>query len=242
MNQTAFHKARQEISARRVSAQAEQERRCEEIAKKIPQISEINHQLSQSIFKILNGEDIKVIQKKNLDAQQYCSRLLIEKGYPGDYLDIHYTCSHCNDTGYAENGQYCSCLTELVASYAVADMHKQSQIRLCTFEEFSLEYYRGHTCYSDMKKILDICQKYAFNFSLHSPSMLFYGNVGTGKTHLSLSIVSEVLKKGYHVIYDSVGNLLTKVENEHFRNSNSETNTLELLLCTDLLVLDDLGT
>ena len=242
MNQTAFHKARQTISARRISAQTEQELHCEEIEKKIPEISEINHKLSQSILSILSGEDIEVIKKKNLEAQQYCSRLLIEHGYPGDYLDIHYTCCHCNDTGYAENGQYCSCLTELVASYAVADMHEQSQIRLCTFEEFSLEYYKGHACYSYMMKILDMCKKYAFNFSQDSPSMLFYGDVGTGKTHLSLSIVSEVLKKGYHVIYDSVGNLLAKVENEHFRNNNPETDTLELLLHTDLLILDDLGT
>lgn len=242
MNQTAFQKARQEISARRISAQVEQEKRCQEIEKKIPEISEINHKLSQSIFSILNGEDIEAVRKRNLEAQQYCSRILVSHGYPGDYLDLHYTCRNCNDTGYAENGQYCSCLTKLVAFHAVEDMHEQSQIRLCTFEEFSLEYYKDHACYADMKKILDACQKYAFNFSQHSPSMLFFGNVGTGKTHLSLSIVSEVLKKGYHVIYDSVGNLLTKIENEHFRNSNPEISTLKLLLNTDLLVLDDLGT
>ncbi|MDE6087992.1 MAG: ATP-binding protein, partial [Oscillospiraceae bacterium] len=86
-------------------------------------------------------------------------------------------------------------------------------------------------------------QDYAANFSRDSQSLLFWGKAGTGKTHLSLSIVTEVLKKGNDIIYDSIGNLLSKVESEHFQNNNApETDTLQLLLNTDLLVLDDLGT
>lgn len=242
MNQIAFQKAIQEISSRRIHAQAENERRCQEINQKIPQISEINRQLSQTVIRILNGENIEAVKRQNLDAQRYCAQLLANHGYPRDYLDLHYTCEKCQDTGYTNNGQYCTCLEKLISSFAIADMNQNAQIKLCSFEHFSLDYYKGHECYSSMAKILAGCKKYATNFNLNSPSMLFYGDVGIGKTHLSLSIVTEVLKQGYAVIYDSVGNLLSKIENEHFKNSNPEKNTLTFLLNVDLLVLDDLGT
>ncbi|MDE5885568.1 MAG: ATP-binding protein [Oscillospiraceae bacterium] len=246
MSQTAFQRALQEVSARRIRAQMEQEERCQEIEKKIPGIAEINRQLSQSLLRIMRGEDIDVIQKQNLEAQRLCAQKLETYKYPGNYLDIHYTCPACCDTGYVNDGQYCQCVKKLASIYAVADMHETAQIQLCRFEDFSLAYYQEpETCkyYAYMSNVLKFCQDYAANFSQDSQSMLFWGKAGTGKTHLSLSIVTEVLKKGYDVIYDSTGNLLSKVESEHFRSHDTpETDTLQLLLDTDLLVLDDLGT
>ena len=68
-----------------------------------------------------------------------------------------------------------------------------------------------------------------------------YGKTGLGKTHLSLAVANRVLEKGYSVIYDSIINILQKIEREHFsRDHNYET--LDLVMKTDLLILDDLGT
>ena len=67
------------------------------------------------------------------------------------------------------------------------------------------------------------------------------GNTGLGKTHLSLSIANEVLSKGYSVIYDSIINILHKIENEHFGRDKTN-DTLSLINETELLILDDLGT
>ena len=69
-----------------------------------------------------------------------------------------------------------------------------------------------------------------------------YGKTGLGKTHLSLAIANEVLKKGFSVLYDSVINFLRQVEKEHFGRETRNSDTLELLLSCDLLILDDLGT
>ncbi|MBR0485838.1 MAG: ATP-binding protein [Oscillospiraceae bacterium] len=247
MNQKIFQKAMQTISMRRIKAKTENEQHYQEINDKIPEIAEINYQLAQTSTRILMGEDIEILKRQNLQAQRYCAQLLVNHGYPADYLDIHYTCEKCQDTGYSEGG-YCSCLEKLIASLGTMEMTQQTQLKLCNFNQFNLEYYKGKitddgiNCYASMSNILQRCRQYAANFHPHASSLLFFGDVGVGKTHLSLSIVTEVLKQGYEVIYDSIGNLISRIEHEHFSREKSEEDTLQLLLNTDFLVLDDLGT
>ena len=72
--------------------------------------------------------------------------------------------------------------------------------------------------------------------------LFIYGGAGLGKTHLSLAIANQVLRRGYSVLYDSVINFLRQVEREHFGRASGDDDTLELLLSCDLLILDDLGT
>ena len=131
-------------------------------------------------------------------------------------------------------------------------MQRDTQLKLCSFEQFSLKYYEGKTitdsngmerdCYKIMKNTLSKCIEYASHFGNTSESMLFVGKAGLGKTHLSLSIAKAVLETGHEVIYDSVINLLAKIEKEHFGKSDNDMDTLSLLLDVDLLILDDLGT
>ena len=251
MNQNAFQEALNIVSQRRIKAKVENERRYREINKKIPEIAEVNYQLAQTALRILAGEDIEILKRQNLQAQRYCAQLLTNHGYPADYLDIHYTCEKCQDTGFREN-RYCECLEKLISSASIEKMNQETHLQLRTFDQFSLEYYKGIVkknakgeevdCYLKMKKALEFCKQYAANFSTNSSNLLFFGKVGVGKTHLSLSIVTEVLKKGYAVIYDSIGNLLSQIEQEHFSTEKTEISTLQMVISTDLLVLDDLGT
>jgi DNA replication protein DnaC len=168
-------------------------------------------------------------------------------GYPENYLDVIYKCPDCHDTGYAK-GTFCHCLLALAGKIAAKELNQTAQIQLCQFETFSLDYYRGQKtekgsdCYQAMKKILHYCQHYAEHFNQNSPSILMFGKTGRGKTHLSLSIASVVIEHGYSVLYDSVINFLRRIEQEHFGKSDEDTNTMELLLTCDLLILDDLGT
>ena len=67
------------------------------------------------------------------------------------------------------------------------------------------------------------------------------GKTGLGKTHLSLAIAAKVLEKGYSVIYDSAINILRSIEREHFSRQHS-SEMIDLVMNTDLLILDDLGT
>ena len=119
-------------------------------------------------------------------------------------------------------------------------MNNNSQIKLSSFDTFNLSYYSGND-YHVMKRIFEFTRSYAETFRGNSGSILMFGKTGLGKTHLSLAIANEVLKKGYSVIYDSTINILRKIEKEHF-GKNSFADTLSLILDCDLLILDDLGT
>ncbi|MEE5993007.1 MAG: ATP-binding protein [Oscillospiraceae bacterium] len=255
MNEVIFQEAMKIIQSRRFKAIAEQEARTLEVNSKIPDFASINQQLAQTSIKILgiiqNGgnkeEKLESLKRDNLAAQEFARNLLKENGFPADYLDIHYTCGVCNDTGY-DKGHYCDCLRSAIASVGIAKLRKDTQLQLYSFDQFSLEYYQGKLTPEgkDVQKImksdLEMCMNFARTFQGHSQSMLFYGRAGLGKTHLSLSIAKAVLEQGYEVVYDSVVNLLGKVEQEHFGKAESEIDTLSLLLEADLLILDDLGT
>ena len=254
MNESIFQEALLQVQARRLHAMTENERRYQEVNTAIPPIAEINAQLAQTSVQILDivregsnvQERIEALQRENQEAQRLTAQLLTSYGFPADYLDMHYTCEKCQDTGYA-NGTYCDCLRSAVASVGIARMNRSAQMQLSSFQQFTLDYYKGKTtpqgedCYTEMKKVYNACVNYAANFGHSSPSLLLYGRTGLGKTHLSLAIAREAIKKGNEVIYDSVINLLQQVEKEHFGRERAEIDTLSLLLQADLLILDDLG-
>jgi DNA replication protein DnaC len=127
------------------------------------------------------------------------------------------------------------------------ELSKHMPIKNQRFENFDLSFYpdksdkNGVVPRKIMTSVLKMTKEYAINFTPTSKSLLFIGGVGLGKTHLSLSIVSEVLAKGYDVVYGSAQNLFSAAEREHFSYTGESAKTDALLQC-DLLVIDDLGT
>ena len=249
MDNAIFDKAQSIMTSRRMKAVSENEQRIAEVNQKIPQIREINEVLfntGKELISIISngrGEDVsqKVEQLKqyNLGAQAMSRKILAENGYPEDYLDMHYTCPVCSDTGY--NGdRFCECFRSLCGKLAADELNKSSQLKLSSFNSFSLSYYSGEN-YFAMKKILEYTMQYAATFSPTSKSILMFGQTGLGKTHLSLAIANVVLEKGYSVIYDSAINVLRNIEKEHFSYEHS-SEMIDLVMDTDLLILDDMGT
>ncbi len=257
MKKEHIEEALRQVDARRKRARLINDERFMEINERIPEIAEINHKLfstSRNIMRLIsNGESTKenidALRRQNQQGQLIIKRLLAANGYREDYLEIEslYTCPKCSDTGYC-GGTFCTCLTSLASKLAAAELNKSAQVNLCSFDTFNLNYYKGYKtengfdCYAAMERIYLFCTEYAKSFSTDSPSILMFGNTGLGKTHLSLSIASAVLEKGYSVLYDSVINFLRQIENEHFGRDTSGKDTLSMLLECDLLILDDLGT
>lgn len=249
MDSEIYDKAHAILSQRRAKAQAENDMRIKEINEKIPEIKEINDALfntGRELIRIIteaNGKDvsgkIEQIRQNNLGAQQVAHQLLAMNGFPADYLDMHYTCGKCGDTGY-NGSRICSCLNALFAKLTTEKLNEKAQLALSSFKTFSLGYYQGDDRIA-MERILNYAMNYAANFTPSSESILIFGNTGLGKTHISLAIANEVLQKGYSVIYDSIINILRDVEKEHFSHEKS-SEMLDLITDTDLLILDDLGT
>ena len=247
-------KAENELRRRRAEEKRVAEERLNDIRRKYPEYVTLERELAKTALdvayslKLRDKEKIKeymnVLKKKNLQIQADMRTIIESCGYPSDWLEEHYTCPECKDTGVA-NGRRCACLRQLLRNYAFEELSENSPLRLSSFDTFSPKYYSdravsgGKSDRETMTSIYKYCKSYAENFALNNPSLFFSGNTGLGKTHLSLAIAGEVISKGYGVIYGSCLNLLTKTEDEKFGRENG--NTVEMMNDCDLLVLDDLG-
>ncbi|MDE6789865.1 MAG: ATP-binding protein [Ruminococcus sp.] len=247
MDTAIYDKAHNIMRLRQEKAQAENDKRIQEINEKIPETREINSLLFNTGMEILkaikNGGDVEKnvgkIKEKNLGLQKRLKYLLISNDYPEDYLDMHYICPKCSDTGYIDSS-FCDCMNQLFGRLMAEQFNQNTSLELSHFEDFDLKYYQGED-YIRMQKILNFTRNYAENFTPGAESIMMSGNTGLGKTHLSLAIADSVIRKGIAVIYDSAINVLDSIENEHFSREHSRE-TLDSVLGADLLILDDLGT
>lgn len=250
-----YEAAEARIQARRLAAEAEQERRTAQLHRDIPETAELNKHLHGACLAILRAgayadsretveARVHMIEQHCDDANKMLRQILAAHGYPENYLDIRYTCEKCSDTGFV-NGVPCECLKREIGIVGAERLNAQSQLSLCSFETFSLHYYKNlpQEQYQAMQTIYRTCYDYAEHFSTDSSeSILMLGQTGLGKTHLSLSIANVLLKRGFSVIYDSMGALMMRLDNEKFRGSENDEDTLSMLLDCDLLILDDFGT
>ena len=87
------------------------------------------------------------------------------------------------------------------------------------------------------KRLINDCA--TCSFIKEKKNVIFIGNPGTGKTHLSIALGIQALKKGYKVLFTSVAEML---HNLHISKAdNSYYKKLDYYLSFDLLVLDELG-
>lgn len=77
------------------------------------------------------------------------------------------------------------------------------------------------------------------NFIREKKNIVFVGNPGTGKTHLSIAIAVNALKKGFKVLFTSVSEMLQSLNAS--KADNSYYQKVSYYLEPDLLVLDELG-
>lgn len=250
-----FDKAEAEINRRHVNALADLERRRAEIAVISPEISQINKNLINTSVELSKAimrkdtnikETIEKIRDNNLKGQKLIKTLLDDFGYPIDYLELKFTCSKCQDTGYV-NGYRCDCFNELLRRFSIEDLNQNCNIALNDFNDFNLDFYSDIpderlkiSPKGKMAANLMACKDYALNFNYHAVSLFLSGQTGLGKTFLSSAIAKELMLKGYHVAFDTIQNFLREIENEHFGRV-TDRDTLQLLTNADLVILDDLG-
>ena len=182
------------------------------------------------------------------------SALLASGGLPEDYLEMTYDCPHCKDTGYI-GSRKCRCFIQKECALLYEQSNLQNVFGADSFSTFSLDYYPETpgknglpSPREDAAHALRAAQEFVRDFDdPDKPKELcFYGNVGVGKTFLSHCIASELLQKGYSVLYQPSYDLFEKLARYTF-SSDTETkeNMKEIrdaLFSCELLVIDDLGT
>ncbi len=251
---SVYQKAINILQKRRDGAMLDQQDRIRRAMEKIPELSEIQAELSRigySIsFLLFRSEDPKAevekLQAQSKKLQERKKALLVQNGFEEDALSIKYTCPVCNDTGFV-NERMCTCHRELLKEIERNSIRKIAPVDDCTFDSFCVEYYpeeiaeNGISPRKKAEKILESCRTYAQTFNAHSPNLMFMGGTGLGKTHLSLAIANVVINKGYSVVYGSAGNIFNDLQHENFGRTDNIYYNEQDVLSTDLLIIDDLG-
>lgn len=244
--ETTYKKAFQEKSNRLFERKSKRETLLRAAYTENNRLSEIDCKLAQIgadlAITALTGnlEKLEIMKSLSVALTSEKNELLKKAGVN----DIEYECSVCSDTGYV-NGKICDCIKREAAQIMSDELSMKLPLSSCSFENFDLKYYpnsdkNGENPRRRMTSILKLCREYALNFNPEtSKNLLFLGDAGLGKTHLTLSIVSQVIKKGYLPVYASAENLFTSIETEKF--SGEGKGTYEQVLNCDLLVIDDLG-
>lgn len=246
-----YQAACQELEIRRRQAEETAQDNLERFFEKCPRAREIRREMGRNganaAIAVLSGgnvrEQLTQMKEQGLALKEEYDKLLAEHHVTQSDVTPQYQCSRCKDTGFVD-GRMCQCLKNLQRQMAFQRLSMDAPLENSTFEEFSLEYYReDEKAYRQMEKVLAACKRYADNFRADSPSFLFWGGTGLGKTHLSLAIAGKAIEKGMGVIYGSAQSFAVALEKERFdREPPEEGDTNTQLTECDLLILDDLGT
>ena len=227
----------------------------QEIYEKLPRVREIDKQLAGSMALAVQaafakGQDgaaaLAQVREANL-ALQAERKDLIATHFPLDYLEDGPMCPLCEDNGYI-GSTMCRCLQELCRQ----EQKQEISLLSCgeqRFSDFRLDFYSaekdptyGASPRAIMTHTLEVCRKYAENFTKTSENLLFNGGTGLGKTMLSACIACEVTEKGYSVAYESAPQLFSQLENHRFRPNEQTARAAAKFENCDLLMIDDLGT
>lgn len=234
--------------------------RVKEAYEKIPKLKEIDNTMIAAAMdnaKILladsnNDMPIEELKKAAEIAKRKRETLLLDHGFPKDYLNIQYQCKDCKDTGYTDN-EKCHCFKQSIVSILYSQSNIKTAIKKENFSNFSFDFYPdnyideaiGLSPRQNMEKVVEKSKNFINKFNSDFQNLLIYGNTGVGKTFLSNCIAKELLVRSYTVIYLTSFQLFDILEKNKFnRNEDSQEiqNQFNFILSCDLLIIDDLGT
>ncbi len=237
--------------------QQELAQRQKEIYEKYPEFSEIDSEIAAAGTAcarklLLDGVDSAAELKKQIAVLSARRRhILADGGYPADYLEMHYQCADCQDTGYI-GSQKCHCFRQAEIDLLYTQSNLREILQTEQFSAFSLDYYSdvmtdpvtGLTARETASNALAACREFTEQFDRRFENLFLYGDTGLGKTFLSHCIAKELLESAHSVIYFSAFRLFDLFADSAFgRTDNVQQNELEQhIFDCDLLIIDDLGT
>lgn len=245
-----------EYNQRQLINEHERQRRVQEIYEHIPRIAEIDRSIRASAAsharKLISGDD-QALYSMRLELERLKREkalLLTSHGYAPDFMELHYTCPDCKDTGYI-GSEKCHCLKQAAVDLLYTQSNIKDALQRENFSVLDMSCYSrephpklGKSVYEDMKGKIAFCRAYAASYGTrHHDSILFTGTTGVGKTFLSNCIAGEVLNRCHSVIYLTATDLFDIFSRATFRKEeDGEDEIDQYILDSDLLIIDDLGT
>ena len=246
-----------EYGRQQLENQHQLEARRNEIYRVIPAVRELEAEIaSRSVAgakRLLAGDTgaLAELREELADLREQKAILIRAKGYPEDYLTLHYRCPDCEDTGWRQ-GRKCHCFLRAQMKLLYAQSNLENVLDQENFSRLSYVYYDsseiipelGLTNADYMHRVVAGCREFAADFDRKKENLLFTGSTGVGKTFLTNCIAKELIDSGHSVIYLSAGDLFEVFSRNKFDYDTPEDmrDTYRYILDCDLLIIDDLGT
>ena len=233
------------------------EERRQEIYARLPVVRQLEAEIAERSVacakKLLEGDKSVLDRLKEdlKDLREQKSLIIRAAGYPDDYLELHYRCPDCRDTGLID-GRKCHCFLQAQMKLLHAQSNLEDVLERENFNALSYEYYDdteilpqlGITNAAYMRRVVAGCREFVRDFDKKHDNLLFTGSTGVGKTFLTNCIARELMDDFHSVIYLTASDLFDVFSRNKFYYDNAEDmkDMYRFILDCDLLIIDDLGT
>ena len=257
LNNSQYNAIMRIYNQRQFQDKYEQDQRREEVYQKVPQIRQIEDEISSQAVrcarKLLDGDtNAKEELKQHIeDLREQKEVLLSAFGFPADYMEMHYACPECQDTGYVD-GRKCRCFKKEEIRLLYSQSNIEEELLRENFDSFSYEYYDDRVVIPEiqmtvadyMRQVHTWCKEYVENFEKKGGNLIFTGSTGVGKTFLTNCIAKALIDQYQSVIYLSSNDLFDVFSKNKFHYDTEEEmkDMYQYILDCDLLIIDDLGT
>ena len=233
------------------------EERRKEIYARLPVVRQLEAEIAERSVacakKLLEGDKSVLDRLKEdlRDLREQKALIIRAAGYPDDYLELHYRCPDCRDTGLID-GRKCHCFLQAQMKLLHAQSNLEDVLERENFKALSYEYYDdteilpqlGITNAAYMRRVVAGCREFVRDFDKKLDNLLFTGSTGVGKTFLTNCIARELMDDFHSVIYLTASDLFDVFSRNKFDYDNAEDmkDMYRFILDCDLLIIDDLGT
>ena len=233
------------------------EERRKEIYARLPVVKQLEAEIAERSVacakKLLEGDKgvLDRLKEDLRDLREQKALIIRAAGYPDDYLELHYRCPDCRDTGLVD-GRKCHCFLQAQMKLLHAQSNLEDVLERENFKALSYEYYDdteilpqlGITNAAYMRRVVAGCKAFVRDFDNKHDNLLFTGSTGVGKTFLTNCIARELMDDFHSVIYLTASDLFDVFSRNKFDYDNAEDmkDMYRFILDCDLLIIDDLGT
>lgn len=260
LTKTQYNEIQRIYDGRQASETRRMMERRAELRKKLPSLCVLQDKRGQLALhaaeKLLQGDrrEKERLQEELSGIDREIRDLLQKNSYPADYLERHYVCRDCLDTGRIGERR-CHCFLEEKRKILYRQSRVEEILRRENFLSFRPELFdnvhplpgvidengRAMTQRAQILSFRADLLVYTRSFGEDSPSLIFMGKPGTGKTFMMNCVAKELLDQGRSVIYYSAEQLMEALSFQK-RRGEEEEDAREDIMEVDMLCIDDLGT
>lgn len=159
-------------------------------------------------------------------------------------------CPKCGGTGFqilegptVSGAKPCDCRAEERAGRLEEKAQIPPLYRNASFENFALPGIENPIARRELMGVVLAVKKFANDFPNESrPGLLLTGDPGTGKTHLAIAAMRQIIAKGHECLFCDYQTLLNTIKSGYDASSNSaDREAYGMALDAPVLLLDDLG-